>query len=229
MISVILINPENAGNIGAIARSMKNFGLNDLIVIDPKGKVNTVTARKRAMHAEDLIRKAKVKDMNHLKKFDYLVATTAKIGSDYNIPRSPISPEQLAKRIHGKRSLKIGIVFGRESKGLTNEEIALCDFVVTIPTSKKYPSLNLSHAAAILFYELFKADAIETISSHIIFASQPEKEQIIKYLNQVLDNMDFSTPEKRKTQDVIWKKLIGKSFLTKREAYALIGFFKKMI
>lgn len=226
-ISVILIKPQNQGNIGAVARAMKNFGLTDLAIINPKCGVDTATARKRAVHAEDIIKKAKIKDISSLKKFDYLIATTSKVGSDYNIPRSPITPELLAKKININK--KIGIVFGPEDKGLTNEEIALCDFVVTIPTSKKYPAMNLSHAATIVFYELFKAKAAETVSSHIIFAAKTEKQQIMKMINKVLDEMQFATPSKKKTQQIIWKKIIGKSFLTRREAYAIMGFFKKLL
>ena len=224
MISIILIQPENSGNIGAVARAMKNFGVNNLVIIHPKVKVNTITSRKRSKHAVDIIKKAKVKDINFLKKFDCLIATTAKLGTDYNIPRSPISPEQLTK-ITNKRS-NIGLVFGRESKGLTNKEIALCDFLVSIPTSKDYPSMNLSHAVTILLYELFKNK--ENIASHITPASKIEKQQLMKNINQILNKLKFTTDSKKQTQKTIWKRILGKSFLTKREAFALIGFFKKL-
>ena len=118
------------------------------------------------------------------------------------------------------------MIFGRESNGLTNKEVEECDFVVAIPSSKKYSALNLSHAVAILLYELAKSK--EHISSHIVFASKAEKDQLMKLLKIALKKMEFTTPEKRQTQVKVWKRMLGKSFVTKREAYALMGFFKKI-
>jgi TrmH family RNA methyltransferase len=121
----------------------------------------------------------------------------------------------------------VGIVFGREGTGLSNKEVEMCDFVVTIPTSVKYPSMNLSHAATIIFYEIFKAHGTGKIGEQIKIADKKTKEHLLKLINKRLDSMEFATPSKKKTQQVIWKKIIGKSFLSRREAFALMGFFKK--
>ena len=225
MVIVILIEPLTEGNVGAIARVMKNFELKELVLINPKCNHLGLDAVSRAKHGKDILRKAKVKKFNYLKSFDYLIGTTAMLGSDYNIPRSPITPEQMA----GKLSKgKVGIVFGRESSGLTNKEVQMCDFVVTIPCSKKYPTLNLSHAAAILFYELFRKVGSEGVGEHIAMASKKEKEVILSSVDDVLNKLEWQTKEKKDTQKIIWKRIVGKSFLTKREAFALIGFFKKL-
>jgi len=226
MISIILIEPENEGNIGAIARAMKNFGLADLVLVNPKCDHLGPEAVKRAKYAQDILKKAKVAKKDYLKKFHTLVATTSHLGTDYNIPRSPIAPSQLASKINVDK--KIGILFGREGIGLTNEEIQECDFVVTIPTSKKYPAMNLSHAAAIVFYELFNAVGEDKIGEQIKIADKQTKIQLLKLIAKKLDKMEFATPFKRKTQEMIWKRIIGKSFLTRREAFALMGFFKKL-
>ncbi|MDP7179959.1 MAG: RNA methyltransferase [Candidatus Woesearchaeota archaeon] len=226
MISVILIEPQTEGNVGAIARVMKNFELKELILVNPQCNHLGLDAVSRAKHGKDILKKAKVKKVNYLKSFDYLIGTTAMLGTDYNIPRSPITPEQMAGRLPKKG--KNGIVFGRESSGLTNKEVQMCDFVVTIPCSKKYPTLNLSHAATILFYELFKVGEGEKVGEHITMASKKEKEVILSSVDDVLNKLDFQTKEKKDTQKIIWKRIVGKSFLTKREAFALIGFFKKV-
>jgi len=226
MISIVLVEPSLSGNLGAICRSMKNFGLKDLILINPKCDKNSKTAHNRAKHAQDILNKAKVKDWPYLKRFDYLIATTAKLGTDYNIPRLPITPEQLTNSI--PKNKKIALIFGRESIGLTNEEIQKCDLVVTISTSLKYPAMNLSHAATILFYELFKGAKEKKVSEHIIYASKKEKEQILKMIDVVLNKLTFATKEKKQTQKIVWKRIINKSFLTKREAFAIMGFFRKL-
>ena len=161
--------------------------------------------------------------------FDYLIATTAKLGRDYNISRSPISPEQLAEKLSDlDKKSKLGIIIGRESTGLNNEEISICDFTVTIPTSKDYGTMNISHAATIIMYELFKQQNKENITSHIIPITEKEKEHLYKILEESMKKMNFTTEEKKNTQRTLWKKIIGKSFLSKREAFALMGFLKKI-
>lgn len=222
MITVVLVEPKNSGNVGAAARAMANFGFSKLILVNPKCNHKSQTARNRAKWAQDVLKNAKVvKSLSSIKALT-LIATTGKIGTDYNIPRSPITPENLSKIMQKNTA----IVFGRENTGLTNEEIAKCDFVVTIPASKKYPVMNLSHAVAVVLYELAKGK--ENVSSHIKFATKKEKQQLVKMLNKALGKMDFATKEKKQTQVKVWKRMIGKSFLTKREAFALMGFLRKM-
>ncbi|MEM4637760.1 MAG: TrmJ/YjtD family RNA methyltransferase [Candidatus Woesearchaeota archaeon] len=234
MITIILMEPENPGNTGAILRIMKNFDFNSIILINPKFDINKnlEEIKKRAKWGKDLIKKIKKTeyDIKKLKKqFDYIIATTAKTGSDYNISRTPITPEEFSEKISKiSKKTKIGILIGREGIGLKNEEIRMCDFTITIPASKKYGTLNVSHATAIILYELFKKQKITSVS-HIKPISNKEKEQIEKMINEILNEMYFSTEEKRETQKILWKKIIGKSMLSKREAYALMGFLKKII
>ena len=224
MISVVLIEPKNSGNVGAIARAMANFGFSKLILINPKCNHLSQTARNRAKWANNVLSKAKIKKSLSLIK-STKIATTARLGTDYNIPRSPVTPDKLYSIIKKDAA----IVFGKESSGLTNSEIQQCDFVTTIPTLKKYPVMNLSHAVSTVLYELSKQKDVEdNITSHIKFASDAEKRQIMKMLNSALKKMDFATKEKQQTQIKVWKRMIGKSFLTKREAFALMGFLRKI-
>ncbi|MBD3354845.1 TrmJ/YjtD family RNA methyltransferase [Candidatus Woesearchaeota archaeon] len=216
-LSVILVEAKNSGNIGAIARSMANFGFSKLILVNPKCNHLSQTARNRAKWGNPVLKKAKV--VKKIPKIQTLVATTSKIGSDYNIPRVPISPAKLSSVCKGN----IGLLFGRESFGLTNEEIQQADFVVSIPAKSKYPVLNLSHAVTILLYELSKEDH----TSHIKLATEADKKQVLKLLKQKMKSMNFTTKEKKQTQTKVWKRMISKSFLTKREAFALMGFLKK--
>ncbi len=227
MISIILIEPETSGNVGYVARAMKNFDFKELILINPKCNHLDLDAMSRATHARSLLKKAKIKGFSYLKNFDYLIASTAILGSDYNIARSPISIEELAKKV-AKIKNKIGLMIGRESSGLNNKEINMADFIITIPASKSYPTLSISHSVAIILYELFKHLNKEKSDQHFVFASKKEKDVIMKIINKHLDKMEFSTKEKKETQKKIWKRILGKSFLTRREAFAIMGFFKKL-
>ena len=229
MLSVIVIEPEKPENLGNIARVMKNFDCANLIVINPQCNHLDDAAWRPAKHARDVLKKAAIADMGVLKKFDYLIATTASLGTDYNIPRSPISPSMLADILPMSKKLKIGLLIGREGIGLTNDEIALTDFIVAIPTSTQYPAMNVSHAVAILLYELYQKHGKRKIGTNITYATDKEKQQTYKLLNAVLDTMHFTIPTRRDTQIMVWKRMVGKSFLTRREAYALMGFFKKIL
>ena len=224
MVYIALLEPINPGNVGAVARAMKNFGLKNLILINPRCGIKSEEAVKRAKHAKEILSKAKiVKNFSYLKKFDYIIGTTANVGStDYNIPRLPVKPEDL--KIKSRNSV---IVLGREDSGLTNKEIMKCDFTVSIPSSTKYSTLNISHAAAVIFYELFKQKK-ETSHHHIRIATSKEKNILLKLIRLSLNKLKFSTKEKKETQKKLWKRIIGKSYLTKREFQALCGFFKKI-
>jgi len=227
MLSIILIEPKTAGNIGAIARVMANFNCENLVLINPKCNHLSKEALDRATHAKNILEKAKIKDFSVFKEFDYLIGTTAKIGTDYNLNRSPLTPAQLSEKIANSKR-KIGIVFGREDSGMKNYEIERCDFVVTIPTSAKNSTMNLSHGVAIILYEIFKKSGEKKTGENITPISQKEKDIILKKINEILDKMQFATKEKKATQQILWKRIIGKAMLTKREAFALLGFLKKM-
>ncbi|MBW2968653.1 TrmJ/YjtD family RNA methyltransferase [Candidatus Woesearchaeota archaeon] len=226
---IILIKPSKSGNLGAIARAMANFNFKDLILVNPKCKKTSITAKKRAKHAQQILKNAKIR--KSLPKLHTLIATTSQLGTDYNIKRSPINLEQLKQKISklNKKSLsKIGLVFGPEGEGLSNEEINKCDFVLTIPANKSYPVLNLSHAVAVTLYELSKIMINKKVDEHITLASESDKNQLLKIVKNKLNRIKFSTVSKKQTQLTVWKKIIGKAFLTKREAFALMGFFKKI-
>ncbi len=228
MISVVLVEPETAGNVGSIARAMKNFGLKNLFLVNPQCNHLDLDAVSRAKHAGEILKKAVVlKSFSHLKIFDTLVATTAALGTDYNVARLPLSPEQLAEKLRSSGKRKVAVVFGREGTGLRNSEIIKCDFVVSIPSSVKYRALNISHAAAIVFYELSKKSKMKKVGGNYAAATSTEVSIIMGLVDSILERMPFNVDSQRETQKKIWRRLIGKAMLSRREAFAVIGFFKK--
>ncbi|MBS1266620.1 MAG: tRNA (cytidine-2'-O-)-methyltransferase TrmJ [Candidatus Woesearchaeota archaeon] len=226
MITVVLFEIQTPGNLGAIARSMKNFGIKNLVLINPECSMDDQEALTRAMHAKDILANAKVKKTDYLKKFDIVVGTTAKTGSDYNISRVPITPKDFAKKTTNSKA-NIALLIGKEDIGLTNKEISKCDYIVKIPASKDYSTLNISHALAILLYEIFQAKDTQ-INKKFPPMTKTEKKIIFQKINNILDKMHFSTEDKRETQRKVWKRIIGKAMLTKREAFALLGFLRKL-
>ena len=218
------MEPENPGNLGAIARVMKNFGFHSLVLVDPKN-LDLDVARARAMHAKDVLASMKTETTAFLKEMDLLIGTTSKLGTDYNMTRSCISAREAAESINP--SQEIGLLFGREGIGLKNDELLRCDMVVTIPSSPAYPALNISHAAAILLYEMFQHLDTAKTTDRLELPGRKEKEVLWQHVEELIESSEFSTPDKKDTQRKVWWRLIGKSRLTKREVYALIGFLKK--
>jgi TrmH family RNA methyltransferase len=227
MITIVLIEPETSGNIGSIARVMANFEFSELLLINPKCELNE-DSRRFAKNAQKVLQGAKVAGFKALKDFDFLVGTTSKLGRDYNVSRTPLMPDVFAKKISGLKNKRVGLVLGREGDGLYNHEIDLCDFIVTIPTSKDYDSMNISHALAILLYELKKQELSGEIMKKYTPMGGKDKEQVLKLLDEGMKNLAFDSEEKKDTQRRVWKRMITKAMLTRREAFALMGFLKKV-
>ena len=222
MITVVLVEPEHPSNIGALARVMANFGFRKLILINPKCNHLDNEAILRAKHSSlKILKNAKVADFSILNSFDTVIGTSAIESIDYNVMRSPLNPEQMKKFV----TKNTAIVFGREGKGLKNNEIAMCDFILKIPTSKEYRTMNISHSAAVILYEISKTK----IKKHSIrIATKKEKDILLKEIKKSAENLEFSTKEKKETQIKVWKRVIGKALITRRELQALFGFFKKI-
>src|SRR3989338_6084009 len=246
MIYIICKEIQSEENLGSIARVMANFGFDKLVLVNPKCNPSDFKAEIISKHAKQILKKAKIVGESYLEQFDYVIATTALLGNDYNIPRSPLTAKQLAEKMQGigginaaaaDSKLKIAILFGNEGTGLSNQDIMKADFVVTVPADSEYPTLNISHACAIILYELFstendndddKNSKNKKSNSHIISATLKEKEVLSLKIKQVINSIKWSTPEKKRTQYIIWKRVMSKALLTKREIFALIGFFRKL-
>ena len=153
---IVLVNPGHDGNIGAVARSMLNFGITDLRVVGRIGEWSE-EARNRAKNAQTVLDSAK------------LVSTFADATSDCSIVIGTsgkredgdktsmghfLLPEELPERLSGTDG-RVAMVFGPEGKGLLNEELRMCDLLVTIPTWEGYPILNLSHAVSIICFSWY--------------------------------------------------------------------------
>jgi TrmH family RNA methyltransferase len=153
----ILVEPKEAGNVGASARAIKNMGFRNLSLVNPPSLINS-EARWFARNAHDVLESAEI--FNTIK--DAVSDKAIVVGASRRTGRKRgifVHAEQGAKRLQEIADTnKIGILFGREDRGLYNDEIEECGFLMTIPSSKMQPSLNLAHAVLIIAYELSKAE-----------------------------------------------------------------------
>jgi len=226
MIYVVFVEPETPGNIGFLARTMKNFGLKQMVLINPCPLEHN--SYYMAMHAREIIYNRQeypsLEEFLKTEEIDFAVGTTGEAGGSYNIPRIAVTPDNLAQSLNVKGN--IALILGREGDGLTNQELKLCDVVVSIPTHKSYPILNVTHAAAIIFYELFKNEKTYPVED-LDEASLDEKQDLIKYMDDVLDNLDYP-PHKKKNASTVFRRVMGRAFISGREAHTLKGMFRRI-
>jgi tRNA/rRNA methyltransferase len=189
-IAIILVSPENPDNIGAAARAVKNMGFSDLRLVAPPRQWR-VKARKMAVSADDILEKAG--EFSSLKEairdLNFVAGTTRRTGGQrgaflpFNSAVSKIRKVSCAQRA--------GIVFGCESKGLANEESALCDHLVTFPTGAVYPSLNLAQAVMVMLFALSWTRGAPAPASHERALDKKEIEITIVHFERALKILGY--------------------------------------
>ena len=231
-VAVALIEPQYSVNVGHIARLMKNFGDKSLYFVSPH--FDNTEAAKYSTHGNDVLLSAKTVTLSQLRKeFDMLIATTAiQATSRLNILRESISAEQLAKIIHDSSTKNFCIVLGRESSGLNNEELKLCNLVVTIDTKTNYKTMNVSHALAILLYEISKLHSSELPGKknkkRVDFASQKDVDLLLQYVGKLADTGNYD-PHKKPLLEAAAKKTFAKSVPTTKDIMLLISLVRKSL
>ena len=225
-IYIVFVECETPGNIGFLARTMANFGLKNLVLINPP--TLTPEAYYQATHGKYIVENALIypslDEFYRSKRIDFKIASTGVAGGSYNLSRIPLRPEQLSKSININN--KIAILFGREGDGLSNKEIEDCDLCVSIPTDPTYPILNISHAAAIIFYELFK-NKHEFQVEGLEECTSLEKEYLIKDMTDLIDSLDMPD-HKKKNGLKVFKNVVNRAFITGREAHTLKGILRRL-
>ncbi|WP_457752338.1 RNA methyltransferase [Thermococcus sp.] len=227
MISIVLIEPEGPVNIGMAARTMKNFGFSELVLVNPN---LTEESYEYAVHARDILANAVILEEfdETLKLFDLTVGTTGKPGKRFSAHRSPIYPWELRKLLEGYTG-RVGLFFGRESIGLKNEELERLDVTLTIPTSEAYPVMNLAQAVAVVLYELSKGRPEPPVEA-LKPATKTEKEVLVETWRELLRVLDYpKEPERREVFVKVFNRAIRKSFLYGREVHTIIGPLKKAV
>jgi TrmH family RNA methyltransferase len=221
---IILVEPEYELNIGAVARAIKNFGFSDLAFVSPKCNPKDFDAIKYSKHAKDILQSARTfaSLSQATKGCKFTVGTTGVLFRHWSETfRTPISLRQLKANLKGKKEGKIALIFGNEGIGLSEAHISACDLIVTIPTSGKYPVLNLSHAVAIVLYELSELNV-----GPFLPAGEKEKEHLIKSFGLLVDHFkkDLRNPKKVK---VAFRRMAGKSLLSDKECAAIMGVLRR--
>ena len=196
----ILVKPQLGENIGACARSMKNFGFTNLNIVSPKINFPNHKAKATSVGAFDIINKAKVynKTNEAISNFNIIVSLSAR---RRDINKKHISLNDFVKLLKKSKNSNFGLMFGPEASGLSNEDLSFSNYVLQIPTSPKFKSLNLSHSLTIICYEIFKVfneKLFEKKTTNIKISSKSKINSLIKHLLRLLDEKEFFLPKEKK-------------------------------
>ncbi|MCZ7380672.1 MAG: RNA methyltransferase [Candidatus Methanoperedens sp.] len=220
---IVLVEPIYSGNVGSVARVMKNFGFSELVLLNPCEL--DMPARVMSVHAYDIIENARIEFSlkEALSDSNTVVGMTGLHGkTDNKHFRMPAySPKQLKEKLSGKGGV-ISLVFGREDAGLSNEELEICDIIVNIPTSPEYPSMNLSHAVAVVLYELSDIEGGERY-----LADHSDVELLYEHIDEVLDDIEYKEHKEDKTK-LMLQRILGRAELTGREVQTLRGVLRRI-
>ncbi len=193
-IRIVLINTFHPGNIGAAARAMKNMGLSNLYLVDPID-FPSGQATARAAGAQDILEQAKVvSTLDEVLNDCQLVIGTSARTRTFDLPLIDVKTGavEIMKQTDGAN---IAILFGRESSGLLNEELSLCNFHLFIPTNPEYPVLNISQALQIVCYEIWLNTQQEDQLDKIEYPLQKDINFFYQHLETVLRKAHFLIPQ----------------------------------
>lgn len=190
---IVLVDTHHPGNIGAVARAMKNMGLRELHLVRPHHFPNA-EATTRASGADDVLDKAVVhQDLDSaIAACGLIIGTSAR---KRHLPWELVEPRECAHRaVQASLTGNVALVFGSERFGLTNEEVTSCNLLVTIPTHPDYSSLNIAMAVQVLAYEIWlltRPGVPDPQAPEVPLATGADMARMYVHLEQVLDEIDF--------------------------------------
>lgn len=201
---IVLVEPQLGENIGMVARAMANFGLSELRLVAPRDGWPSGKARAAASKADHVIDGAVVYETleQALADLNFVYATTARVRDGFKPVRSPIMAAETLRRKYDAGE-KVGILFGREKSGLSNEDVALADEVVTFPVNPAFASLNIAQAVLLMSYEWMKQsmesrEATPFTAVEQAPASKEELFGLFDHLEEALDARGFFRPVAKK-------------------------------
>lgn len=228
-IKIVLVEPSHPGNIGAAARAAKTMCIENLVLVNP-ADFPSGQARARATGALDVLERATLCDTlsEAIADCSFVVGSSAR---QRGLQCPEIAPSDLGDKVWQEvEQGNVAIVFGRESSGLTNEELDQCNYLTTIPANWEFSSLNMASAVQVLCYEIYKAYLNKTNSNAVLndeqldqLATAEELEHLLTHMKQVLEEIEFFDPKQPKLLMRRLRQLYSRARLTQVETNILRG------
>ncbi|MBI5158854.1 TrmJ/YjtD family RNA methyltransferase [Candidatus Micrarchaeota archaeon] len=221
-VRVVLVEPEYEMNLGYCARVCANFGFEKLFIVNPKCSIGFV-AKKYSKHAVKLLEGARiVKTLSEATQgCEFVVGTSAVLKRGRSVLRNPISPRAFVEKIRNVDG-EFALLIGREGTGLSKREIDACDLLVRIPASFKYSTLNVSHALAVLLYELRLVSKPKQVQR----SSKAEREKMSELFGEIVDVFAVSLRNPAKIKQA-FRRMVGRAVPSDVEAASILGVLRK--
>ena len=227
-VKVVLVGTTHPGNIGAAARAIKNMGIFNLALVKPKEFPSDI-AIYRSKAAKDILENAEIYESleDAIAGCKLVVGTSARARS---VPWPVFNPRDAAEEMSKiSKQGNVAIVFGREDRGLTNDELGLCNFHVHIPSDPKYSSLNLSQAVQILAYEIrlaySKDEVINEVKWDVDLANNEQTERLIDHMEELMQDVEFYDVENPRKLLLRVRRFFKRSKIDVMEANIFRGLF----
>ena len=201
----ILIKPQLGENIGACARSMKNFGFNKLNIVSPKFSFPNHKAKVTSVGAYDIINNTKVFKTTAaaIGEFDIVISLSAR---KRDINKKHVTIRDFYKILATYKKKRIGLMFGPEASGLSNRDLSFSNFILQIPTVNNFKSINLSHSVTLICFEIFKflnKKLFKKEGKNIKISSKSKITLTLKHLIKLLETKDFFVPKEKKQSMIL--------------------------
>tara|TARA_Y100000389_G_scaffold72271_1_gene69044 strand:- start:70 stop:795 length:726 start_codon:yes stop_codon:yes gene_type:complete len=227
-VQIVLVETSHPGNIGSVARAMKNMGLSRLALINPK-KFPHDEATALAGNAGDVLEQAQIFSSieDAVKNSKIIFATSAR---ERTIEWPVASAKDAAQEINqlAAENIEVSILFGREDRGLTNEELQLSNKHLIIPADPEYPVLNIAMSTQVVCYELYQASNIEPIGPWQDFPeyTSEELQHLIDHFNEIVFKLDLIDPKNPKQILTRMERMFRRLYPDQMEGNFLRGFLK---
>lgn len=229
-VRVVLVRPRIAGNVGAVARAMNNFGATDLVLVAPEADPRSPEARQRATRGEPILDAARTVDTLHAALADAHAAWATAGPHGGLFRKSTAGPREAMPLVAARVASgdRVALVFGPEATGLTDAEIAQCQGLVVIPTAGEHDSLNLSHAVAVCLYELHLAQR-PGVPDDVPPATLEELGRSLDHLREALEAIHFLYGDKADALDHALRRLIVRARPSLQETKFLHGLARQIL
>jgi tRNA/rRNA methyltransferase len=226
-IRVIMVRPRGSGNIGSVARAMKNFGAAELAIVGT-ARTQSFWAKAMAVHGRDVLSEAHCYDSIRAAIADctLVIGTTCRAGLYRAHSQSPreIAPTVAAAAKQGK----VALILGPEDHGLSNKDLEHCQLLVDIPSHPDYRSLNVAQAAVVCLYEFYLAGLADSADDSLPLAKAEDIERLFDIMKPTLLKIGFLDSENPEHMLLAFRRIFGRAGLEDKDVRILTGMFRQI-
>lgn len=226
-LKIVMVRPRGSGNIGSVARAMKNFGAAELAIVG-SARTESYWAKAMAVHGRDVLSVAKIYDSIRAAIADctLIIGTTCREGL-YRAHRQ--SPRALAPLVAAEAQRgKVALIFGPEDHGLSNKDLEHCQLLVDIPSHPDYRSLNVAQAAVVCLYEFYIAGLDTPVETSLERAQGESLERLYDIMRETLLKIGFLDKENPDHMLLAFRRILGRAGLEEKDARIFTGMFRQI-